>query len=63
MSEGKIFLEVERARLTRILADMQEADGDLASAARGVQSAAAWSGGWKAAERVREGANERLREQ
>ncbi|KAJ3373347.1 26S proteasome non-ATPase regulatory subunit 12 [Allomyces arbusculus] len=33
VTEGKIYVEVERARLTRILAKMKEEEGDMASAA------------------------------
>ncbi|KAI9217773.1 PCI domain-containing protein [Blastocladiella britannica] len=33
VTEGKIYVEVERARLTRILATMRETDGDIAGAA------------------------------
>lgn len=33
VTEGKIYVEIERARLTKILADIKEADGDVAAAA------------------------------
>lgn len=33
VTEGKIYVEVERARLTKILADIREADGDVVGAA------------------------------
>ncbi|XP_061398039.1 26S proteasome non-ATPase regulatory subunit 12 [Musca vetustissima] len=33
VTEGKIYVEIERARLTKILADIKEADGDIAGAA------------------------------
>lgn len=33
VTEGKIYVEVERARLTQILAGIKEADGDVAGAA------------------------------
>lgn len=33
VTEGKIYVEVERARLTKILADIKENDGDVAGAA------------------------------
>ncbi|XP_017044248.1 26S proteasome non-ATPase regulatory subunit 12 [Drosophila ficusphila] len=33
VTEGKIYVEIERARLTKILADIKEADGDVAGAA------------------------------
>lgn len=33
VTEGKIYVEVERARLTKILADIKEADGDIVGAA------------------------------
>ena len=33
VTEGKIFVEVERARVTRILSDMKKAQGDLPAAA------------------------------
>jgi 26S proteasome regulatory subunit N5 len=33
VTEGKIFVEVEKARLTKILADMKEADGNVDEAA------------------------------
>lgn len=33
VTEGKIYVEIERARLTKILADIKEADGDILSAA------------------------------
>ena len=37
ITEGKIYVEVERARLTHRLASMQEEDGDLTSAAKTMQ--------------------------
>eukprot|EP00474_Spongospora_subterranea_P008632 CRZ09090.1 hypothetical protein [Spongospora subterranea] len=37
VSEGKIFVELERARLTRILASMLEADGKISEAADTLQ--------------------------
>lgn len=33
VTEGKIYVEVERARLTKMLADIKEADGDVTGAA------------------------------
>ncbi|TDG52135.1 hypothetical protein AWZ03_001416 [Drosophila navojoa] len=33
VTEGKIYVEIERARLTKTLADIKEADGDVAGAA------------------------------
>ncbi|XP_014103464.2 26S proteasome non-ATPase regulatory subunit 12 [Bactrocera oleae] len=33
VTEGKIYVEIERARLTKILADIKEADGDIPGAA------------------------------
>lgn len=33
VTEGKIYVEVERARLTKILANIREADGDIVGAA------------------------------
>lgn len=33
VTEGKIYVEIERARLTKILADIKESDGDILSAA------------------------------
>lgn len=33
VTEGKIYVEVERARLTKMLADIREADGDVTGAA------------------------------
>ncbi|XP_055912973.1 26S proteasome non-ATPase regulatory subunit 12 [Eupeodes corollae] len=33
VTEGKIYVEIERARLTKILADIKEAEGDIAGAA------------------------------
>lgn len=33
VTEGKIYVEVERARLTKMLATIKEADGDIAGAA------------------------------
>lgn len=36
-SEGKIYVEVERARVTRILADVLEKDGDVVKAAEVIQ--------------------------
>lgn len=33
VTEGKIYVEVERARLTKTLAEMREADGDIVGAA------------------------------
>lgn len=33
VTEGKIYVEIERARLTKTLADIKEADGDIAGAA------------------------------
>ncbi|EDV93658.1 26S proteasome non-ATPase regulatory subunit 12 [Drosophila grimshawi] len=33
VTEGKIYVEIERARLTKILADIKESDGDVAGAA------------------------------
>ncbi|XP_064554570.1 26S proteasome non-ATPase regulatory subunit 12 [Drosophila montana] len=33
VTEGKIYVEIERARLTKILADIKEADGDVVGAA------------------------------
>ncbi|XP_067615079.1 26S proteasome non-ATPase regulatory subunit 12 isoform X2 [Eurosta solidaginis] len=33
VTEGKIYVEIDRARLTKILADIKEADGDIAGAA------------------------------
>uniref|UniRef100_A0A1A9VNB5 PCI domain-containing protein n=1 Tax=Glossina austeni TaxID=7395 RepID=A0A1A9VNB5_GLOAU len=33
VTEGKIYVEIERARLTKILADIKEADGDISGAA------------------------------
>ena len=40
VSEGKIFLEVERARLTRTLSQMQEKDGKFKEAAKTLQEVA-----------------------
>ena len=37
ITEGKIYVEVERARLTHRLSSMQEEDGDLNSAAKTMQ--------------------------
>jgi len=37
VSEGKMYVEVERARLTRILAGMQEATGDVEAARKTMQ--------------------------
>ena len=37
ITKGKIYVEVERARLTYRLAQMQEGDGDIASAAKTMQ--------------------------
>lgn len=37
VTEGKIFVEVEKARLTKILADMKEADGNIEEAANLLQ--------------------------
>lgn len=37
VSEGKIYVEVERARLVRILAKMKEEDGEIAEAAKLLQ--------------------------
>ena len=37
ITEGKIYVEVERARLTHRLSNMQEEDGDLTSAAKTMQ--------------------------
>jgi 26S proteasome regulatory subunit N5 len=37
ITEGKIFLEVEKARLTKMQADMKEAGGDIAEAANLIQ--------------------------
>eukprot|EP00274_Cyanoptyche_gloeocystis_P001074 CAMPEP_0196663716 /NCGR_PEP_ID=MMETSP1086-20130531/53939_1 /TAXON_ID=77921 /ORGANISM="Cyanoptyche gloeocystis , Strain SAG4.97" /LENGTH=441 /DNA_ID=CAMNT_0041999635 /DNA_START=49 /DNA_END=1374 /DNA_ORIENTATION=+ len=37
VTAGKIFVEIERARLTRTLAQMQEADGDVSQAAETLQ--------------------------
>ena len=37
ITKGKIYVEVERARLTHRLAQMQEQDGDIASAAKTMQ--------------------------
>ena len=37
ITEGKIYVEVERARLTHRLSSMQEEDGDLTSAAKTMQ--------------------------
>lgn len=34
ITEGKIYVEVERARLTHRLASMQEEDGDVAGASK-----------------------------
>ena len=34
ITEGKIYVEVERARLTHRLAIMQEEDGDVSAAAK-----------------------------
>jgi len=33
VTEGKIYVEIERARLTKLLADIKEADGDITGAA------------------------------
>lgn len=33
VTEGKIYVEIERARLTKILADIKESDGDVVGAA------------------------------
>ena len=40
ITAGKIYVEVERARLTKRLAEMQEKDGDLQSAAKTMQELA-----------------------
>lgn len=40
VTEGKIFVEIERARLTRRLARIKEADGDVAGAADELQEVA-----------------------
>lgn len=40
VTEGKIFVEIERARLTRRLAAIQEADGDVSGAADTMQEVA-----------------------
>ena len=37
ITEGKIYVEVERARLTHRLSKMQEEDGDLTAAAKTMQ--------------------------
>ena len=37
ITEGKIYVEVERARLTHRLSSMQEEDGDLTAAAKTMQ--------------------------
>ena len=37
VSAGKIFVELERARLTKILAEIKENDGDIAGAAETLQ--------------------------
>ena len=37
VTDGKIFVEVERARATRILSQMQEAEGKIADAAETLQ--------------------------
>merc|ERR1719160_318488 len=37
VTDGKIFVEVEKARLTKILADMKEADGNIEEAANLLQ--------------------------
>ena len=37
ITEGKIYVEVERARLTHRLSNMQEEDGDLTAAAKTMQ--------------------------
>lgn len=37
ITTGKIYVEVERARLTYRLSQMQEADGDIAAAAKTMQ--------------------------
>lgn len=37
ITEGKIYVEVERARLTHILAKMREEEGDTAEAAKIIQ--------------------------
>ena len=37
ITKGKIYVEVERARLTHRLSQMQEADGDIAAAAKTMQ--------------------------
>ena len=37
ITKGKIYVEVERARLTHRLAQMQEADNDIAAAAKTMQ--------------------------
>lgn len=37
ITEGKMFVEIERARLTEILAKMKEADGNIAEAANIMQ--------------------------
>lgn len=37
VTDGKIFVEVERARLTRILVNIKEADGKVAEAAELLQ--------------------------
>ena len=37
VTKGKIYVEVERARLTHRLAQMQEADGDIAAAKKTMQ--------------------------
>lgn len=40
LTEGKIFVEIERARLTRLLAHMKEAEGKIAEAAELLQEIA-----------------------
>ena len=37
ITKGKIYVEVERARLTHRLSQMQEKDGDIAAAAKTMQ--------------------------
>lgn len=40
LTEGKIYVEIERARLTRLLAQMKEAEGNIAEAAEILQEVA-----------------------
>jgi 26S proteasome regulatory subunit N5 len=40
ITDGKIFVESERARLTRLLADIKEANGDVVGAADVLQEVA-----------------------